>query len=201
MQSGAVGGGSDAQQGPVQRHAASAAIPEPAQPGGSSTPGAESSGGFAFEAGSFGFDSHSQAAVPGASSDPVSFADLDAALSAIGGAAGTAQATAATQPRKTAAGSSTASTGFGASPPLQPPGALPLADAVWLQQTGPTLPEFYLSWRDEPEAAPDELRPADAAHITSLVDQYKANHEMVRIISACIVGSLSFEACKQTCCV
>lgn len=131
---------------------------------------------FSSGATSFGVDGQSNPAEHGASSDPMSFADLDLALNTISSAGATPSA--AKAPRQPSAGSTPATTGAS---DQQAPSSGAAAGAVRLQR-GPSLPGFYISWQDEPEAAPDELRPADAAHVASLVDQYEADHEMVRCV-------------------
>lgn len=149
-----------------------------ALPSDSSTAfGSATSSGFAFGAGDFGFDSQSRSGDGGASCDPLSFADLDAALGTIGSAADSRSAASATRGPQPA-GSSSSSTQPASAPLAHPPAGPAAEAAVRLQHGGPPLPEFYLSWRDEPGAAPDQLRATDAAHIASLVDQYQADHDM-----------------------
>ena len=132
---------------------------------------------FSFGATSFGFDGPGESAEHGASSDPMSFADLDLALTTISSATGSTPA-AAKATRQPSAGSTPATTAA-ADQHAGASGAV--AGAVRLQR-GPPLPGFHISWQDEPDAAPDGLRPADAAHVASLVDQYEADHEMVRCV-------------------
>lgn len=136
---------------------------------------ASSSGGFSFAATGFGFDDQSNAARDGASSDPMSFADLDLALTTISSAGSTPAA--AKERRQPSAGVSAMT----AAADERPEASGPAPGAVRLQR-GSSLPGFHISWQHEPEAAPDELRPADAAHVASLVDQYEADHEMVRCV-------------------
>jgi hypothetical protein len=137
---------------------------------------ARSSGGFGFGATSFGFDSPGNPGEHGASSDPMSFTDLDLALTTISCAGSTPAA--ARERRQPSAGSAPATTAA-ADERAGSSGAM--AGAVRLHR-GASLPGFHISWQQEPEAAPDELRPADAAHVASLVDQYEADHEMVRCV-------------------
>ena len=160
-----------------QQHAT---VPSAAQPPGGdvsnvASGAASSSGGFGIGATSFGFDSPGNSAEHGASSDPMSFADLDLALTTISSAGSTPVA--AKAPRQPSAGSipAAAAADQHAGIPKAAAGAVRL-------QRGTSLPGFYISWQDEPDAAPNELRPADAAHVAGLVDQYEADHEMVRCV-------------------
>ncbi len=159
---------------------------EPAADAPAAAFGSAAGSGFGFGGGSFAFGS--EAHQPPAGGDPMSFGDLDAALSAIGSARDAAPAAQPSAARAPAAAPPTpASVAPASKQQAAEPQPAASSTSVRLAHVAPRLPEFYLSWRDEPAAAPERLRPADAQHIAALVDRYKADHEMVRT-QMCIEG-------------
>ena len=120
--------------------------------------------------GSWGAASATQPASE-AERDPFSFGDLDAALAeAISGAAAALVAShVATKPPPQQSGLAKAAPAATAQPPA----------AAIRVPAGPLLPEFHLSWVDEPASAPDAQRPEDARHIAALVERYRTENDMV----------------------